>query len=39
MRGVIDEERYEAEGTLIAGRLPVELVRWFEPFSKPVFAA
>jgi GTP-binding protein HflX len=39
MRGVIDEERYEAEGTLIAGRLPVELLRWFEPFSKPVFAA
>lgn len=38
-RGVIDEERYEAEGTLIAGRLPVDLVRWFEPFSRPVFAA
>ncbi|PMP88172.1 MAG: GTPase HflX, partial [Roseiflexus castenholzii] len=38
-RGVIDEERYEAEGTLIAGRLPVDLLRWFEPFSRPVCAA
>ena len=31
-RGMIDEERYEAEGTMIVGRVPATLVRRFEPF-------
>lgn len=31
-RGMIDEERYEAEGTMIIGRVPATLVRRFEPF-------
>lgn len=35
-RGVIEEERYEADGTTIIGRVPVELVRRFEPFLAAV---
>ncbi|HMO57860.1 MAG TPA: GTPase HflX [Roseiflexaceae bacterium] len=31
-RGLIDEERYEAEGTFVSGRLPAMLARQFAPF-------
>lgn len=35
-RGVVEEERYEADGTMIIGRVPVELIRRFEPFLAAV---
>ena len=32
-RGVVDEERYEAEGTHISGRLPATIAGQIAPFQ------
>lgn len=31
-RGIVDEERYEADGTYMAGRVPTPIQEYFEPF-------
>jgi GTP-binding protein HflX len=31
-RGVVNEERYEAEGTRVSGRVPAEVAARLEPF-------